>query len=58
MENNAMELKISNNAKKDKADRTAMSQQSLVNALLSEKQAVQPSQPVNNAIQPVTEWGR
>ena len=53
-----MELRISNNAKKDKADRTAMSQQSLVNALLSEKQPTQPSQPVNNAIKPVTEWGR
>ena len=33
-----MELKISNNAKKDKQTRTAMSQQALVNALLSEKQ--------------------
>lgn len=51
-----MELKISNNAKKDKTDRTAMSQQALVNSLLSEKQATQPAniQPV----QPVTEWGR
>lgn len=53
-----MELKISNNAKKDKQTRTSMSQQSLVNALLSEKQPTQPSQPVNNAIKPVTEWGR
>lgn len=53
-----MELKISNNAKKDKADRTAMSQQALVNALLSEKQATQP-QPVNvQSVKPVTEWGR
>lgn len=53
-----MELKISNNAKKDKADRTAMSQQQLVNSLLSEKQAVQP-QPQNiQPVQPVTEWGR
>ncbi len=53
-----MELKISNNAKKDKADRTAMSQQSLVNSLLAEKQPTQqqPIQPVN--IQPVTQWGR
>ena len=51
-----MELKISDNAKKDKADRTAISQQALVNTLLSEKQAVQPvAQPVN--VQPVTEWG-
>ena len=53
-----MELRISNGPKKGKADRTAMSQQSLVNSLLSEKQAVQPSQPVNNAVKPVTEWGR
>lgn len=52
-----MELRISDNAKKDKTDRTAMSQQSLVNSLLTEKQAVQPpAQPVN--IQPVTQWGR
>lgn len=53
-----MILEINNNAKKDKADRTSMSQQSLVNALLSEKQPSQPSQPVNNTIKPVTEWGR
>ena len=51
-----MELKISDKAKKDKTDRTSMSQQSLVNTLLAEKQAVQPiAQPVN--VQPVTEWG-
>lgn len=51
-----MELMISNNAKKDKAGRTAISQQALVNSLLAEKQAVQPiAQPVN--VQPVTEWG-
>lgn len=53
-----MELKISNGAKLNNRERTAMSQQSLVNALLSEKQPTQPAQPVNNAIQPVTEWGR
>ena len=53
-----MELKISNVAKVNNRERTAMSQQSLVNALLSEKQPTQPSQPVNNAIKPVTEWGR
>ena len=53
-----MELKISNNAKVNIRERTAMSQQSLVNILLAEKQPTQPSQPVNNAIQPVTEWGR
>ena len=51
-----MELKISNNAKVNNRERTAMSQQSLVNSLLNEKQAVQPiAQPVN--VQPVTEWG-
>ena len=52
-----MELKISNNAKKDKTNRTSMSQQSLVNALLSEKQPTQPQliQPVQRA--PVKEWG-
>lgn len=68
-----MELKISNKAKKDKQTRTAMSQQALVNSLLSEKQATaqpvtQPAaQPVaqpatrqatRQAIAPVTEWGR
>ena len=54
-----MELKISNNAKKDKTDRTSMSQQSLVNALLSEKQPTQP-QPIQPTAQPapVKEWGR
>lgn len=52
-----MELKISNNAKKDKQTRTAMSQQALVNILLSEKQPVASnSQPQNN-IQPVQNWG-
>lgn len=52
-----MKLQISNNAKKDKQTRTAMSQQALVNSLLSEKQATQPqaTQPVQ-PIQPVTEW--
>ena len=53
-----MELKISNNAKVNNRERTAMSQQALVNSLLSEKQPTQPSQTVNNAIKPVTEWGR
>ena len=52
-----MELRISNVAKKDKADRTAMSQQSLVNVLLSEKQPVQsPAQPVAQPA-PVKNWG-
>ena len=52
-----MELKISNNAKVNNRERTAMSQQALVNSLLSEKQPTQPSQPVSNAIQPVQNWG-
>ena len=52
-----MELKISNAAKKDKADRTAMSQQSLVNALLSEKQAVQPVAQPTAQPAPVQTWG-
>ena len=53
-----MELKISNNAKVNNRERTAMSQQSLVNALLSEKQPTKPvAQPVAQPI-PVTEWGR
>ena len=52
-----MELRISNNAKKDKADRTAMSQQALVNSLLTEKQAVQPpAQPIAQPA-PVQTWG-
>lgn len=53
-----MELRISNNAKKDKADRTAMSQQALVNSLLSEKQPTQP-QPAKPIAQPapVKTWG-
>ena len=53
-----MELKISNNAKANNKERTAMSQQSLVNTLLAEKQAVQPvAQPIAQPA-PVTEWGR
>ena len=57
MESNAMELKISNNAKKDKADRTSISQQALVNSLLNEKQAVQPvAQPIAQPA-PVKTWG-
>lgn len=52
-----MELKISNSAKKDKKTRTAMSQQSLVNALLAEKQAVQPQQQNVQPVQPVQNWG-
>ena len=52
-----MELKISNNSKVGNKERTAMSQQALVNSLLSEKQPTQP-QPQNiQPVQPVTEWG-
>ena len=53
-----MELEISNKARVNNRERTAMSQQSLVNTLLAEKQPTQPSQPVNNAVQPVREWGK
>ncbi len=52
-----MELKISNVAKLNNRERTAMSQQSLVNTLLAEKQPTQP-QPQN--VQPVMQlqnWG-
>ena len=55
-----MELKISNVSKKGNLWRTAMSQQSLVNALLSEKQPTNPGQTINNnAVQPapVKTWG-
>lgn len=52
-----MELKISNNAKVNNRERTAMSQQSLVNSLLAEKQPVQsPAQPVAQPA-PVQNWG-
>ena len=55
-----MELKISDNAKVNNKERTAMSQQSLVNALLSEKQPTNQGQTTNNnAVQPapVKTWG-
>ena len=52
-----MELKISNNAKANNKERTAMSQQSLVNALLSEKQAMQPIAQPTVQPAPVKEWG-
>ena len=52
-----MTLEISNNAKANNKERTAMSQQSLVNSLLSEKQAVQPAQPVAQPA-PVKTWGK
>ena len=51
-----MELKISNNAKVNNRERTAMSQQSLVNALLSEKQPAQAVQPIAQP-SPVQSWG-
>ena len=50
-----MELRISSAAKKDKTNRTSISQQSLVNYLLSEKQPTQP-QPIQ-PVQPVQNWG-
>lgn len=52
-----MKLQISNNAKVNNKKRTAMSQQALVNALLSEKQpTAQPQQNVQ-PVQPVKNWG-
>ena len=52
-----MELKISDVSKKGNKERTAMSQQSLVNSLLAEKQAVaQPVKPIAQPA-PVKEWG-
>ena len=52
-----MKLEITNNAKIGNRERTAMSQQQLVNTLLAEKQAVQP-QPQNiQPIQPIQSWG-
>ena len=51
-----MKLEITNNAKTGNRERTAMSQQSLVNTLLSEKQAVQPVQPIAQPA-PVQTWG-
>ena len=52
-----MELKISNNAKVNNRERTAMSQQSLVNSLLAEKQAVQPAAQPTAQPAPVKTWG-
>ena len=53
-----MELKISNVAKVNNKERTAISQQQLVNALLSEKQAVNSLQPQSiQPVQPVQNWG-
>ena len=52
-----MELKISNNAKANNRERTAMSQQALVNSLLSEKQPAQPQPQNMQPVRPVTEWG-
>lgn len=51
-----MKLEISNNAKVNNKERTAMSQQSLVNALLAEKQAAQPVKPIVQPA-PVQKWG-
>lgn len=54
-----MKLEISNRSRSNNEKRTAMSQQSLVNSLLDEKQAVQPvAQPQNiQQVQPVQNWG-
>lgn len=53
-----MTLEINNKAKVNNEKRTSMSQQSLVNALLSEKQPTQPvAQPITQPVKPVTEWG-
>ena len=52
-----MTLEISNKAKKDKTDRTSMSQQSLVNTLLAEKQAVNYPQQNIQPVQPIQSWG-
>ena len=51
-----MELKISNVSKKGNLWRTSVSQQSLVNSLLAEKQPTQPSQPIVQPA-PVQNWG-
>ena len=52
-----MELEISNKARVNNRERTAMSQQALVNSLLSEKQPTQPAQPIAQPA-PVKEWGK
>ena len=51
-----MELKISNNAKVNNRERTAMSQQALVSSLVSEQQPTQPAQPIAQPA-PVKTWG-
>lgn len=52
-----MELKISNNAKANNIERTAMSQQALVNSLLNEKQPTQPATQPTAQPAPVKTWG-
>ena len=52
-----MELKISNVSKKGKLWRTSVSQQSLVNSLLAEKQPTQPQTQNVQPVQPVQNWG-
>ena len=52
-----MELKISNVSKINNKERTAVSQQQLVNALLSEKQPVNSPQQNVQPVQPVKNWG-
>ena len=52
-----MELKISNKARVNNIERTAISQQSLVNTLLAEKQAVNYPQQNIQPVQPIQSWG-
>ena len=52
-----MELKISNNAKVNNKERTAISQQQLVNALLAEKQPVNSPQQNVQPVQLLKNWG-
>ena len=52
-----MELKISNVSKKGHLWRTSVSQQSLVNTLLAEKQAVNYPQQNIQPVQPIQSWG-
>ena len=53
-----MVLDINLKKKSEKADKTKLSQQMLVNTLLSEKQPTQPNTNVANTIAPVKEWNK
>lgn len=52
-----MELKISDGSRANNKKRTAISQQSLVNSLLAEKQAVNYPQQNIQPVQPIQSWG-